>query len=88
MIKNIKHFSFLYKDFRLLKFSFTLLTLYLLMYELYNCFVTKPTFQSVTQSQVSGTIFLVIVPSKHLHSYRENEKYFLNLPQDGSQIFP
>ena len=52
MIKNIKHFSFLYKDFRLLKFSFTVLTLYLLMYELYNCFVTKPTFQSVTQSQV------------------------------------
>ena len=47
----LKHFSLLYKDFRLLKFSFTVLTIYLLMYELYNWLVTKPTFQSVTQTQ-------------------------------------
>ena len=56
-----KYFSFLYKDYRVLKWSFTVLTVYLLMYELYNCFVTKPTFQSVTQFPLGPRYFPDIV---------------------------
>ena len=52
-----KHFSSLYKDYRILKVSFTILTVYLLMYELYNYFVTRPTFQSVTQTEIGPGYF-------------------------------
>ena len=52
-----KHFSSLYKDYRILKVSFTVLTVYLLSYELYNYFVTRPTFQSVTQTEIGPGYF-------------------------------
>ena len=52
-----KHFSSLYKDYRILKVSFTVLTVYLLMYELDNFFVTRPTFQSVTQTEIGPGYF-------------------------------
>ena len=52
-----KHFSSLYKDYRILKVSFTVLTVYLLLYELDNYFVTRPTFQSVTQTEVGPGYF-------------------------------
>lgn len=52
-----KYFSSLYKDYRILKVSFTVLTVYLLLYELDNYFVTRPTFQSVTQTEVGPGYF-------------------------------
>ena len=56
-----KYFSFLYQDYRILKLSFTALTLYLLMYELHTFYVVKPTLQSVTQSQLLPRYFPDVV---------------------------
>ena len=55
--KVYKYFSFLYQDYRILKLSFSALTLYLLMYELHTFYVVKPTLQSVTQSQLLPRYF-------------------------------
>ena len=77
-----RHFSSLYKDYRILKVSFTLLTVYLLSYELYNYFVTRPTFQSVTQTEIGPGYFpdILLCPRQsfsleQLHQLGRDTKY-------------
>ena len=80
------HFSSIYKDYRILKVSFTALTVYLLMYEIDNFFVTRPTFQSVTQTEIGPPYFpdIILCPREsfslqHLHQLGRDTLSYVNI---------
>ena len=60
------HLSFLWKDYRILKFCFMVLTSYLFMVELQVFLINKPTLTSVSQKDISPEIFpdILICPDQ------------------------
>ena len=63
-IKAIKRIFPLFKDYRILKFCFLLLTVYLLAEEFISYFILKPTLTSLSQEKLKPSHFpeLMICP--------------------------
>ena len=84
-MKNV-YLTFVLKDYKILKISFMVLTSYLLIDEMRNFLVTKPTFTSVTQTKIKPDSFpnILICPEQafdlnSLHSFGYRLSFYYGL---------